>query len=403
MIKVQEAIDIIVSKAGSLKEEIIPLEKSLGRITSKNIYANINNPPENVSSMDGYAVRFTNLKNLKKLPIKIVGESPAGKPYLKNLNNYECVQIFTGAIVPKSTNLILIQERVKIKNNFIVSTDQNYYKGQYIRKKGSNFKVKSLIIKKNSPVTSRIIGLAISSNNSKIKVFKKLNIAILSNGDELRKLNNNLNGGIISSNTPMLKALITSFGANIYDIGIAKDTVNSLKNKLKNINRYDILITTGGASVGKHDLVKDALKELGMKLIFWKVAMRPGKPLIFGKLKNTLILGFPGNPVSAFVSSLVFLKPLISMYSHIKDDLKIKEGILTKHLTSNDERQEYLRAKIRFNNNIYKVEPLSGQDSSMSAYLCNSDGLIIRKPYDKALKIGSKVLIIIFSDIHPNI
>ena len=400
MIEVQEAIDIIVSKAGSLKAEIIPLEKSLGRIASTNIYAKINNPPENVSSMDGYAVKFSNLKNL---PIKIVGESSAGKPYLKNLNNYECVQIFTGAIVPKSANLILIQERVKIKNNFIVSTDQNYYKGQYIRKKGSNFKVKSLIIKKNSLVTSRIIGLAISSNNSKIKVFKKLNIAILSNGDELRKPNTNIKGGIISSNTPMLKSLITSFGANIYDIGIAKDTVSSLKNKLKNINKHDILITTGGASVGKHDLVKDALKELGMKLIFWKVAMRPGKPLIFGKLKNTLILGFPGNPVSAFVCSLVFLKPLISMYSHIKNDLKIKEGILTKNLTSNDERQEYLRAKIHFNNNTYKVEPLSGQDSSMTAYLSNSDGLIIRKPYDKALKIGSKVSIIIFSDIHPNI
>lgn len=403
MIKVKEAINIIVSNASPLKEETIPIEKSLGRITSRNIYAKLNNPPTHVSSMDGYAIRLVDLENLKNMPIKIVGESAAGKPYLNKLKNNECIQIFTGAVVPKYTNLILVQERVKIKNNFIISTDQNYFQGQYIRSKGSNFKEKSLIIKKNNSITSRIVGLAISSNNSKINVYKKLNIAILATGNELKNLNTNNKNGIISSNTPLLQSLINCFGAQSHDLGIARDTFTSLKLKLKNINKYDVLITTGGASVGKHDLVKDALKELGMKLIFWKVAMRPGKPLIFGKLKNTLVLGFPGNPVSTFVSTLIFLKPLICKYLNIKNDFKIKDGILTKNLNSNDEREEYLRAKIISYKNTYKVEPLSGQDSSMTSYLSNSNGLIIRKPYDKALRIGNRVSIIIFSDLHPYI
>jgi molybdopterin molybdotransferase len=140
-----------------------------------------------------------------------------------------------------------------------------------------------------------------------------------------------------------------------------------------------------------------------MKLIFWKVAMRPGKPLIFGKLNKTLILGFPGNPVSTFISALIFLKPLINKYLSIKNNYNIKTGKLIKPLNSNDEREEYLRAKIVLENNIYIVEPLSKQDSSMTSYLSNADGLIIRKPFDPALKQGSTVSILVFTDIHPGI
>ena len=403
MLKVEDAINIIVSKATSLQEETILLKNSLNRVNSKNIYANINSPPENVSSMDGYALKYSSIKNIAKNPIKIVGESAAGNPYLKKLKNFECVEIYTGAEVPKGANLILLQERVIIDNNSIVSTSQNYKKEQYIRKKGINFKNNSLIIKKNSLITSRNLSLAISSNHTKINVYKKPNIAILATGNELRNPKKKINKAIISSNTPLLISLINSFGAKAHDLGIAKDNANSLIKKLKNLDKFDILITTGGASVGKHDLVKDVLKKLGMCLIFWKVAMRPGKPLIFGKLDKTLILGFPGNPVSTFVSTLIFLRPLIDKYLKIKSKPNIKNGRLTKPLNRNDEREEYLRAKIFFENNIYKVIPLSGQDSSMTSYLSNADGLIIRKPFDKALKIGSKVTILVFSEIHPNI
>jgi molybdopterin molybdotransferase len=403
MIKVEEAIKIIASKASSLKKETISVKNSLSRVNSNNIYANINSPPKNVSSMDGFALNISDINNINKNTIKIMGESAAGNPYLKKLKKNECVEIYTGAEVPNGANLILLQERVKIKNRHIISTSQNYIKGQYIRKKGSNFKNGSLIIKKNSLITSRILGLMVSANHTKIEVYKKPNVAILATGNELTKPNKNINNHIISSNTPLLISLINSFGAKAHDLGIAKDTLKSLENKLINIKKFDILITTGGASVGKHDLVKDVLKKLGMQLIFWKVAMRPGKPLIFGKLNKTLILGFPGNPVSTFVSALIFLRPLINKYLCIKNNHYIRTGQLIKPLIANDEREEYLRAKILLENNIYKVEALIGQDSSMTSYLSNANGLIIRKPFDKPLKQGSKVSILVFSDIHPSI
>ena len=404
MIKVEEAIKIITTQAISLKKESILVKNSLSRVNYNNIYANINSPPKNVSSMDGYALKFSNIKNINIKPIKIIGESSAGSPYLKKLKNYECIEIYTGAEVPRGANLILLQERVTIKNNYIVSTTQDYIKGKYIRKKGTNFKKNSLVIKKNSLITSRILSLAISANHIKIDVYKKPNIAILATGNELKNPSKKINNeDIISSNTPLLISLITLFGGNAQDLGTAKDTIKSLETKLINIKKFDILITTGGASVGKHDLVKNVLKKLGMKLIFWKVAMRPGKPLIFGKLNKTLILGFPGNPVSTFVSALIFLRPLINKYLSIKKNYNIKTGKLIKPLNSNDEREEYLRAKIILENNIYIVEPLSKQDSSMTSYLSNADGLIIRKPFDAALKQGSTVSILVFSDIHPNI
>jgi len=400
MISVNNALETIITNAKNLKHEKISILKSLGRVSSDNVYAKIDNPPQNVSSMDGYAVRFSNLKTLHKKPIKIIGESSAGKPYIKKINNFECIRIFTGASVPNNTNVILLQEKVLIINNFITDTTQVYNKNQYIRKKGSNFRKKSLIIKKNNLISTRKIGLLISANHTEIKVFLKPKIAILATGNEIRKTNKNLKNGIISSNTPLLISLLKSFGSEPYDLGIAKDSVKSLKNKLKNINDYNLLITTGGASVGKHDLVKDVLIELGMKLIFWKIAMRPGKPLIFGKIKNTLVLGFPGNPVSAFVSTLIFAQPLINKYLNLNKPQDIKKGILTKSLKMNDERQEYLRAKTLYKNNNYYVTPFSIQDSSMTSYLSESNSLIIRKPYDKALKIGDKISIIIFSNIH---
>ena len=400
MISVENAINIITNEATQLKDEKISIDKCLGRITSINIYANINNPPKNVSSMDGYALSLASLKSLNSLPIKIIGESAAGKPFNKTVKNNECIEIYTGAEIPKGLDIILLQERVKLKNGYIVSTDQNYKQSQYIRKKGSNFKKGSLLLKKNNIVTARALGLIISSDHTHIKVFKKLKIAILASGNELRKAGSIYKNGIISSNTLLLKSVIESFGGETYDLGIARDNSSSIMRKLEKITKYNILITTGGASVGKHDLIKKVLENLGMKTIFWKVAMRPGKPIIFGKLKKTLILGFPGNPVSTYVSALIFLKPLINKYNKIINNNEYKFGILNKPLKKNDERQEYLRSEVYLKDNNYFLSPVSAQDSSMTSSLSRAQGLIIRKPFAKALNKGNKVLFILFSDMH---
>jgi len=400
MISVENAINIITNEATQLKDEKISIDKCLGRITSINIYANINNPPKNVSSMDGYALSLASLKSLNSLPIKIIGESAAGKPFNKTVKNNECIEIYTGAEIPKGLDIILLQERVKLNNGYIVSTDQNYKQSQYIRKKGSNFKKGSLLLKKNNIVTARALGLIISSDHTHIKVFKKLKIAILASGNELRKAGSIYKNGIISSNTLLLKSVIESFGGETYDLGIARDNSSSIMRKLEQITKYNILITTGGASVGKHDLIKKVLENLGMKTIFWKVAMRPGKPLIFGKLKKTLILGFPGNPVSTYVSALIFLKPLINKYNKIINNNEYKYGILDKPLIKNDERQEYLRSEVYLKDNKYFLTPVSAQDSSMTSSLSRAQGLIIRKPFARALNKGNKVLFILFSDMH---
>jgi molybdopterin molybdotransferase len=400
MISVENAINIITNEATQLKDEKISIDKCLGRITSINIYANINNPPKNVSSMDGYALSLASLKSLNSLPIKIIGESAAGKPFNKTVKNNECIEIYTGAEIPKGLDIILLQERVKLNNGYIVSTDQNYKQSQYIRKKGSNFKKGSLLLKKNNIVTARALGLIISSDHTHIKVFKKLKIAILASGNELRKAGSIYKNGIVSSNTLLLKSVIESFGGETYDLGIARDNSSSIMRKLEQITKYNILITTGGASVGKHDLIKKVLENLGMKTIFWKVAMRPGKPLIFGKLKKTLILGFPGNPVSTYVSALIFLKPLINKYNKIINNNEYKYGILDKPLIKNDERQEYLRSEVYLKDNKYFLTPVSAQDSSMTSSLSRAQGLIIRKPFARALNKGNKVLFILFSDMH---
>ena len=400
MISVKEAINIITSKAGRLDDEKILIEKCLGRINSKNIYANINNPPEDVSSMDGYALNSKSLKKAIIEPIKIIGESAAGKPFLKKININECVEIYTGAEIPKGADIILLQERVEIKKGHIISTNQNYKKFQYIRKKGSNFKKGELLLKKRAVLNARTLGLIISYNLTHIEVLKKPRIAILSSGNELRIAGSKFKNGIISSNSLLLQNVINNIGGEAFDLGIARDNSASITKKLKDINKYNILISTGGASVGKHDLIKSVLTKLGMKLIFWKVAMRPGKPLIFGKLNNTLILGFPGNPVSSYVSALIFLKPLINSYYKINIEHDIKYGVLEKPLIKNDERQEYLRSKVYFKNNIYYLIPASAQDSSMTSILSKSDALIFRAPYAKRLKKGSKVPFILFSDIN---
>ena len=403
MISVEEALKIIKGKAGKLDEEKLIIDNCLGRISSKDIYATINNPPADLSSMDGYAVSSKSLKKKNIDPIKIIGEAAAGKPFEKTIKKNECVEIYTGAEIPKGADTILLQERVTLKDGYIIATNQNYKKSQYIRKKGSNYKKNSLLLKKNNLITSRSLGLIISSNQTHINVFKKPKIAILASGNELKKVGSKLNGGIVSSNSLLLKSMIKSFGAESKDLGIARDNKSSITKKLINIAKYDILITTGGASVGKHDLIKDVLKELGMKLVFWKVAMRPGKPLIFGILKNTLILGFPGNPVSSYVSSLIFLKPLINQYYKISTQHAIKYGYLEKPLIKNDERQEYLRSKVNMKKDNYYLSPVSKQDSSMTSSLSYADGLIIRKPFAKSLKKGSKVAFILFSDIHTHI
>ena len=401
MITVKEAQSRIISNKISLNIETIKVKDSLGRVTCKNIKSKVFNPPNDVSAMDGYALKFKDAIRIKSNPISIVGESSAGSPYKKNIKINQCIRISTGATIPNGLDCILLKEKVKETNGKIFYINQNIKKGEYIRKKGLNFKKNDLLIRKNHIITSRDIGIITSANYSNIKVYKKPIVSVLSTGNELRNAGKRIsNSVIISSNSSTLGSLIKSAGGKFIDLGIAKDNKASLKLKILKSKGSDILLTSGGISVGEHDLVQSTLIELGMKVIFWKIAMRPGKPLMFGKLNNMLVLCFPGNPVSTFVGSIIFLLPLINSLLNINSQLPTIEAVLSRDLEKNDEREEYMRTKLSYSrNNEIIARPYLRQDSSMSYYLAKADGLIIRKPYDKALKAGKKVLVIPFSKI----
>jgi len=401
MITVKEAQKKIISNKIFLNNETIKLNNSLGRVTCDNIKSKLNHPSNNLSSMDGYALRYNDAILIKTAPVTIVGESSAGNPFRRSIKKQECIRISTGAVIPEGLNCILLKEKVTKNDGKIISTNQNIKKGDYIRKKGLNFKKNDLLIKKNNIITSRDIGIIASANHSNIKVYKKPVISVISTGNELRNPGKKINDyEIVSSNSLILEAIIISLGGKFINLGIAKDNKNSLKQKILKSKGSDILLTSGGISIGDHDLVQSTLLELGMKIIFWKIAMRPGKPLMFGKLNNMLVLCFPGNPVSTFVGSIIFLLPLINNLLNINTKLPITEAILAKDLKKNDEREEYMRAKLSYaKNNEIIADPYIKQDSSMSYYLAKSEGLIIRKPYDKALTAGKKVPIIPFSRI----
>ena len=401
MITVKEAQNRIISNKILLNTETIKVKDSLGRVTCNNIKSKVFNPPNDVSAMDGYALKFKDAIKIKSNQINIVGESSAGKPYKKSIKDSQCIKISTGATIPNGVNCILLKEKIKETNGKIFYINQNIKKGEYIRKKGLNFNKNDLLIRKNHIITSRDIGIITSANYSNIKVYKKPIVSVLSTGNELRNAGKRIgNSLIISSNSSTLGSLIKSAGGKFIDLGIAKDNKASLKLKILKSKGSNILLTSGGISVGEHDLVQSTLIELGMKVIFWKIAMKPGKPLMFGKLNNMLVLCFPGNPVSTFVGSIIFLLPLINSLLNINSKLPITEAVLSRDLKKNDAREEYMRTKLSYSrNNEIIARPYLRQDSSMSYYLAKSDGLIIRKPYDRALKAGKKVLVIPFSKI----
>ena len=392
MISVKNAIKKIQINIKPKSDEIIHIRESTNRVLSSEYFSYFSNPPFNVSSMDGFACRK---KDLIKLPKKlnVIGKSVAGKNYLGKITKDETVRVLTGSKVPEGTDIVIIQENTsnKTKSNIIINKLNN---NNFIRKKGMDFKAGTKWFKVGHPIKIKDIALGCAMNIQKIKVKKKPTVGILSTGDELVLLGKKTKDfQIISSSSIALKPLIESFGANVIDLGICKDNKASIIKKITNINNLDLLITIGGASVGDKDLIKSTLIEKGFNLIFWKIAMRPGKPVFFGLLDKIPVIGLPGNPVSSYVCSLILLKAAIYKMLERKDKIIIeKKGILGSKLNKNDDREDYIRAKIEINGkNERIIYPYETQDSSMLSLLAKADCLIKRLPNAKKLNIGDKV------------
>ena len=392
-----EAINLILSlkKYIIVKTEKITLNKSIGRILSKKLITLCDNPPVDISSMDGYAIKKRDSHREKIL--QVIDESSAGSPSKKKVSTGQAVRIFTGGTIPEGTNKVIIQENVKIlSENKIRIIKCNNSENTFIRKKGTDFK-KGNFIERCTILSPRDLLLFASMGYGKFEVYKKLKISILSVGNELlepgQKIKRNK---IYASNAYGISGLLKKYSCKCEILPISEDTILSIsKNLINALKNSDLIITIGGASVGNYDLVKDAIKKMGGKFIFEKVNIRPGKPTFAGILNKKPIIGLPGNPVSSYVCTQLFVIPLIEEIFNLKPK---NFSLLSVHLNSdiqaNGSRMHFMRGNV-FDINQKKIVSLKNeQDSSLTKTLQESNCLVIRPPFDLAKVKGDKVDII---------
>lgn len=408
LISLDVAIRNIKSNFKKISNEDVFLQNSLGRCLAEPIYSKIDNPKYDVSSMDGYAINFKDFTELssknnskKAINFKVIGESSAGNPFEKKIKNFEAVRIFTGAKVPRGCDVVIIQENVHTSSDQkYISTQSNVIKYQNIRKKGLDFKKGECIFKIGSLIKSRHIGSIAMTGQTWVTVSRKPVVSILSTGNEILRVGEQLTKDQIpSGNNLMLAAMVTQFGGIPRILPIADDNEDSIYNILNKALDSDLIVTTGGVSVGKYDLIQKALQNFEGKSQneFWKVAMRPGKPLLFSIIDNTPLIGLPGNPVSSGVCSLIFVNVAIRSMLGITEKYPIFEKItLDGTLPVNDERMDFVRAKINIEDGNLLATPINKQDSSMITQFSYSDCLIVRDPFEGVKNKGEIVKILRF-------
>jgi molybdopterin molybdotransferase len=395
MISVEEALGRITAAFSPVASETIPLGEALGRVLAKDIEALLTQPPAAVSAMDGYAVRAADVTRVPTV-LRRIGEAPAGRAYAGKLGRGEAVRIFTGGPVPDGADAIVIQENTRCDND-LVTVLEAPEPGRYIRPAGLDFRRGQVCLAAGRRLTPRDIGLAAALGAADLPVRRKPRIAVLATGDELVPPGTQPGPHqIVGSNSPALMALIAARGGAPVDLGIAGDSVPALQAAARRAQDADLLVTTGGVSVGDHDLAKPALEGIGFVTDFWQVAMRPGKPLLFGRLGDLPVLGFPGNPVSTLVCAIVYLAPAISaLLGETADAGPRQTALLAVDLPANDHRQDYLRARISIDaEGDALATPLARQDSAMLSFLASADCLVIRPPLAPPAPAGTRVPII---------
>ncbi len=398
MISYNKALRIIQTNIlNSTKGELIDVEDSLNRILMENHYSMCNYPRENLSAMDGVVI-YKN--DLNAQVIKIIGEIKAGDTRASDFKKGESKFIYTGGPVPGNNKLIIPKEDFSVKkNNFLKINNKNT--SDFIRKKGSDFKIKDLCLKKDTIMNLRSISLAQAMNIKKLRVLKKPKIYIIVTGDEL--INKSKNTPLVNStNKFIIKFLVKKFGGEVKGIFTVGDNIDELDSIIRGLGEFDIIISSGGISKGKYDLVKKAVKLNNFKILFDKVAVKPGKPTTFGILnKNKYFLGLPGNPVSCFNSLLFFFTKILNSFYNL-NSIKFSETnlVLQKKLEKNNNLTRFLRIKIHKRSNSFTI--FKKQDSSLIKVLKESDGIFIRKPHENALKKGEVCQVMLFERILSN-
>ena len=389
MISVDEAVARITRAFAPLATESVPIADAAGRVLAEDTVARMDQPPAPMSAMDGYAVRHDDAKT--GIELSIVGEAPAGRPYQGRVSNGEAVRIFTGGVVPEGADAVVIQEDTERAGNRI-RIKEAPRPGENVRPRGLDFRSGDVLRPKGRRLSPRDVALLAAGDLAKVSVTRKPRVAIVATGDELSRPGDpRKDGGIVASSTYALQAMVRAWGGEPIDIGILPDKPEAFARLPEATADADLIVTQGGASVGDHDLVQSALKPHGFALDFWKIAMRPGKPLIFGRLRNIPFLGLPGNPVSAMVCSVLFMQPAISAMLGHDFRAPVVKARLASPLRANGRRQDYIRARLSYGNGLVTAEPFAEQDSSMQKVFAQSDGLVIRRVDAPPASAGEEV------------
>lgn len=394
LLPVAEALARVLANIPAPAEEIVPITEAAGRVLAQDLAAKLTQPPFAASAMDGYAV-FGNGSAAVGDRWTVIGEAAAGRGFSGDVSPGEAVRIFTGAPVPEGCGTIVIQEDVSRTGDTIIAIDATKA-GANIRRAGNDFDEGDVLLARGRRLDAHTVTLAAAMGYGEVPVARRPVVAILATGDELVAPGTRPGPDqIVSSNPVGIGALVTHAGGIARLLGIAPDNMDALAQRIADAREADILVTIGGASVGDHDLVGAALKAQGLDLAFWKIALRPGKPLMFGRLGATRVLGLPGNPVSALITGRLFLEPLIgALLGETHQAMGSETAILAQPLEANGPRLHLMRAKLgRDGAGALTVAPLPSQDSSLLSALARADCLIRREPGAAALNAGDAVVI----------
>ena len=394
MISVEEARDRILAGLRPTPAELVALPDAWGRVTAAPVIARLTQPPADMSAMDGYALRAAD--GTAGAVLRVTGAAPAGHPFDGQIGPGEAVRLFTGSVVPAGADTILLQEDATAGEG-TVRVNETVRPARHIRRAGQDFAAGDAVLPQGRRLTARDIGLAAAANHPWLTVHRCPRIGILATGDEIAMPGEPIPpGGVVSSNSHALAAMVRAAGGTPIVLPVAADTPGAIAAVADAIAGMDMLVTTGGASVGDHDLVVAGLQARGLTLDFWKIAMRPGKPLLFGALGATPVLGLPGNPVSALICAILFLLPALARLSGLPAaPPPTVPARLATPLPANDRRADYLRATLAADSAGRLVAtPIASQDSAMLRRLAQADALIVRPPQALAAPEGADIAVI---------
>jgi molybdopterin molybdotransferase len=394
-LSVEEALRRILEGAEATGVEPVAVAAARCRTLAEPLAALLTQPPFDASAMDGYAVHRSDVAQLPARLV-VIGEAAAGHPFAGTVAKGQCVRIFTGAPLPRGADAVVVQENTRREGASVVVAE-GVPDAAHVRVRGLDFRAGEVLLAPGCRLGPREIALAAAMGHGSLPVRRRPRIAVLSTGDELVAPGSTPGPGqIISSNHLGVAALAEATGAEVALLGIARDTPESLNAHLSGAEDADVIVTIGGVSVGDHDLVAPVLEARGMALMFWTVAMRPGKPLMFGRLDKVRVLGLPGNPVSALVCARVFLVPLIrALLAGTSGDERPLAARAAVALAANGPRQHYMRATTRkASDGSVEVTPVRSQDSSLLAPLAAADCLLVRPPQAPAVAAGDSVRIL---------